>query len=64
MTSEYIMQLERHVARLETALHAIFAIEDRYTGSDWEEIEEARQIAGKALDLLPAVVSQANRDTP
>jgi hypothetical protein len=31
------------------ALHAIAAIEDKMVGGDWDEIEEARTIARKAL---------------
>jgi hypothetical protein len=37
------------IERLRAALTKIAAIEDRYLGSDWEEIEEARGIAADAL---------------
>lgn len=35
------------------ALRKIVAIEDQYSGTDWQEIEEAREIARAALDRLP-----------
>ena len=38
------------------ALRKIAAIKDNYDGSDWEEIEEARDIAGQAL---ASIVSDA-----
>jgi hypothetical protein len=37
------------VQRLREALTKIAAIEDKMFGSDWEEIEEARQIARAAI---------------
>jgi hypothetical protein len=40
---------EEKIKRLREALERIAAIEDKYTGSDWEEIEEARVIARTAL---------------
>lgn len=36
--------------RLEKALRKIMAIEDKLDGGDWDEIEEARQIAKEALE--------------
>jgi hypothetical protein len=37
------------IQELETALQHISQIEDSYTGSDWQEIEEARQTSRAAL---------------
>jgi hypothetical protein len=37
------------IERLRGALRQILAIEDSYTGGDWDEIEEARLIARDAL---------------
>lgn len=40
---------EKENARLRDALQRISEIEDRYNCGDWDEIEEAREIANKAL---------------
>jgi hypothetical protein len=40
----------RDAERLREALKRIAAIEDRYSGTDWQEIEDAREIARAALD--------------
>jgi hypothetical protein len=37
------------IQELETALRQITEIEDSYRGSDWQEIDEAREIANAAL---------------
>ena len=41
--------LAREVKKLRAALVRIDAIEDRYDGGDWDEINEAREIARAAL---------------
>jgi hypothetical protein len=37
---------------MEMALFKIAAIDDNLEGGDWDEIEEARQIANRALSLV------------
>lgn len=45
--------LEQECERLRNALEKIAAIEDRYNCGDWDEIEEAREIATAALSAKP-----------
>lgn len=40
---------EEEAAKLHVALQKIAAIENKMVGGDWDEIEEARDIANKAL---------------
>jgi aminoglycoside N3'-acetyltransferase len=40
---------EEEIAALKAALEQITKIENQYVGSDWEEIEQARNIAQEAL---------------
>jgi hypothetical protein len=44
-----LMESLRELARFRAALVRIVAIEDKMYGPDWEEIEEAREIAREAL---------------
>ena len=44
----------RLVAWQRAALERISSIENRTTGGDWDEIEEARQIARAAIDAAMA----------
>lgn len=46
-------RLEQECERLRNALEKIAAIEDRYNCGDWDEIEEAREIATAALSTKP-----------
>jgi hypothetical protein len=39
-------------ARYRKALNAIAAIEDKPNGGDWDEIEQAREIAREALETI------------
>lgn len=41
--------VSEEIYRLRTALKEISLIEDRYNCGDWDEIEEARDIANRAL---------------
>jgi aminoglycoside N3'-acetyltransferase len=43
---------EKEIAELKAALERITKIENQYVGSDWEEIEQARDIAQEALELV------------
>jgi hypothetical protein len=47
--AEELRQVREENARLREALTRITAIENRYNGGDWDEIEEAREIAQHAL---------------
>ncbi len=44
-----VANLHSEIKRLRGALEEIFAIEDQQYGGDWDEIEQARQIARAAL---------------
>ena len=44
-----LAEKDAEIDRLRTALQRIAAIEDQYQGSDWQEINEARDIAERAL---------------
>ena len=44
-----IASAHAEIERLRAALKNIAAIEDQMEGPDWEEIEQARQIAAEAL---------------
>ena len=46
---DILQELVERVKELEAALEQIVAIEDKYNCGDWDEIEEARSIASKAL---------------
>ena len=52
MAADYA-RLEQECERLRNALEKIAAIEDRYNCGDWDEIEEAREIATAALSTKP-----------
>lgn len=45
------------IERLQAALRRIVAIEDKMYGPDWEEIEEAREIARGALKFCSDTVA-------
>lgn len=47
--SEIIASLQATNAKMRQALERIAAIENRHHGGDWDEIEEAREIARQAL---------------
>jgi len=44
-----VAALEARLGELRAALERINAIENHYGGGDWDEIEEARAIAGASL---------------
>ena len=46
---EFMMKLMYRASRYEHALTRIAAIENKEYGPDWEEIDEAREIAREAL---------------
>lgn len=45
----YAERLKDRIGWLEDGMRQIAAIEDRYNGGDWDEIEEARSIANRLL---------------
>ena len=45
-----IGRLEAEIERLREALKRISEIEDQYLSGDWQEIDEARNIATSALE--------------
>ena len=45
-----VLSLLSELEAREAALRQIAAIEDKMYGGDWDEIEEARRIAGDALN--------------
>ncbi len=47
---EALVSAVNHVVLLRTALERISKIENKTSGSFWEEIEQAREIANKALE--------------
>ena len=49
--ADRINALEARVKVLEDALEKIASIENRYNCGDWDEIEEARDIAQAALKM-------------
>ena len=50
MRDEWRDKVEARVARLEEALRRIASIEFQEFGGDWDEIEEAQDIARRALE--------------
>lgn len=46
---QHIQKIYKENERFRAALEQIAAIEDKMYGPDWEEIEQARDIANKAL---------------
>lgn len=51
--AEQVRALRADRDALRKALESIINIEDRYTGGDWDEIAEARQIAYAAIAVAP-----------